>query len=97
VTIAYLASVGRAGRGRRFFAVWAAAIAVLLVGFNAAGRLAARQAGTPQLDYDLGVPIGGGTGPASGLDAYLEGVRADFTVAEQRAEEDRQTSHPAHP
>ena len=97
VTIAYLASVGRAGRGRRFFAVWAAAVAVLLVGFNAAGRLAARQAGTPQLDYDLGVPIGGGTGPASGLDAYLEGVRADFTVAEQRAEEDRPTSHSAPP
>jgi len=97
VTIAYLASVGRAGPSRRFFAVWAAAIALLLAAFGAAGRLAARQAGVPQLDYDVSVPLAGVTGPATGLDRYLDGVRADFAAAEQRAEEDRQSARAAHP
>jgi len=95
VSFAALASVARrAGRTRRFFAAWAAVVAVLLAGFHAAGRLAARQAGTPRLDFEMNVPIGGMTGPANDLDRYLEGVRADFGAAERRAAEDRRSSRP---
>jgi hypothetical protein len=97
-TVAYLASVARrAGHSRRFFATWAAVMAVVLVGFNAAGRLAARQAGTPRLNYDVSVPIAGVTGPATDLDRYLDGVRTDFTAAERRAAEDRRSSQSPHP
>ncbi len=71
VSVAYLASVARrAGRSRRFFTTWAAVMAVLLAGAHAAGRLAARQAGTPLLDYEMDVPIAGVTGPAHDLDRY---------------------------
>ncbi len=89
VTVACLASVARLGPRRRFFATWAAAVAVLLTGLYAAARLAAKQAGTPNVDYEVGMPIAGITGPASSVDGYLEGLRADFTRAERRAEEDR--------
>jgi FHA domain-containing protein len=96
VSVAYLASVGRrGGHSGRFFAAWAAVVAVLLAGFNAAGRLAAQQAGVPQLDYELNMPIAGVTGPAHPLDGYLEGVRAAFAIAERRAAEDRRSSQAA--
>lgn len=98
LSVAYLASVGRrAGHPRRFFATWAAVMAVLLAGFNAAGRLAARQAGNPQLSYEVNVPIAGVTGPASDLERYLERVRADFNAAERDAEDERRTSQAARP
>jgi hypothetical protein len=87
----------RAGHPRRFFATWAAVMAVLLAGFNAAGRLAARQAGNPQLSYEVNVPIAGATGPASDLERYLEAVRADFNAAERDAAEERRTSQAARP
>lgn len=92
VTVAYLASVARPGPRRRFFVTWVVAIAVLLAGFAGAGRLAARQAGTPQLDYDVRTPIAGVTGPASHVDRYLDALRADFSVAAGRAEEERRHS-----
>jgi hypothetical protein len=97
MTVASLASVARPGPKRRFFAAWAVAIAVLLAGFNAAAHLAARQAGTPQVDYDMNVPIAGVSGPASDLDRYLEGARADFKIAERRAEEERRNLQPSQP
>lgn len=92
VTVAYLASVARPGPRRRFFVTWAVAIAVLLTGFAGVGRLAARQAGTPQLDYDVKAPIAGVTGPASHFDRYLDGLRADFSAARGRAEDERRRS-----
>jgi hypothetical protein len=92
VTIGYLASVARRGTGRRFFAAWAVAVAVVLAGFHAAGRLAARQTGMPQVDYEVNVPIAGVTGPASDLERYLEGMRTDFGRAERQAAEDRRRS-----
>lgn len=93
VTFAYLASVGRPGPRWRFFLVWAAAIAVMLVGFGAAGRLAVRQMGTPQVDYDVKVPIAGVTGPATDLDSFLTAVRADFSTAADHAEEEHRRSN----
>lgn len=92
VTVAYLASVARPGPRRRFFVTWAVAIAVLLAGFAGAGRLAARQTGTPQLDYDVRAPMAGVTGPASPFDRYLDALRADFSVARERAEDERRRS-----
>jgi len=89
VSVAYLASVARPGPRRRFFLTWLAATGLLLAGFYSAGNLAARQAGTPQVDYDVAVPIGTWTGPASDLDRHLEVVRENFKAAERRAEEDR--------
>ena len=92
VTVAYLASVARPGPRRRFFVTWVVAVAVLLAGFAGAGRLAARQAGTPRLDYDVRMPIAGVTGPASHFDRYLDALRADFNAAEGRAEDERRRS-----
>jgi hypothetical protein len=92
VTVAYLASLARRGPRRRFFLTWAAAVAVLLAGFSAVSHLAARQAGMPQLDYEVRMPIGGVTGPSSGLDRYFDQVRSDFERAEARAVEERRQS-----
>lgn len=97
VTVASLASLGRSGPRGRFFLAWAAAIAILLAGFTAAGSLAARQAGSPQPDYDVKVPIAGVTGPATDLEGYLAAMRADFTVAEERAAEERRRSEAPRP
>jgi hypothetical protein len=96
VSVAYLASVARrGGHSRAFFAAWTAVMVVVLASFNAAGWLAARQAGTPQLSYDLAVPVAGMTGPARPLDRYLDGVRADFGAAERLAAEDRPSTQAA--
>ncbi len=93
---AYLASVARRGPNGRFLLAWAAAIGVLTLGLGAAGRLAARQAGIPQLDYDVSMPIAGMTGPASDLDTYLGRVRTGFETARRAAEENRRDlqTHP---
>lgn len=95
IAIAYLAAVGRPGPRRRFFAAWAAAIAILLAGVNGAGRLAARQKGEPQLDYDLDVPLAGVTGPSTDLDGFLGAVGADFATADRKAQEERRRFKPA--
>jgi FHA domain len=89
VTIAGLACIARPGPRLRFFATWAAAVAVVIVGFGALGALAARQAGVPQLDYYVGAPILGLTGPASDLDGFLRAVGEDFATAEKRAADER--------
>jgi FHA domain len=86
---AYLASLARPGPNGRFLLAWAAAIGALTLGLGAAGRLAARQAGIPQLDYDVSMPIAGVTGPASDLDTYLDKVRSGFEKARRAAEENR--------
>jgi len=91
-TIAYLASLARRGPRRRFFITWAAAVGVLLAGFSAVSHLAARQAGMPQLDYEVRMPIAGMAGPASDLDRFLDQVRADFDSAEESAVEERRES-----
>jgi pSer/pThr/pTyr-binding forkhead associated (FHA) protein len=96
-SVAYLASIARPGPRRRFFLAWSAAIAFLVAAFAAAGRLAARQAGTPQLDYDVAMPIAGVTGPASDLDRYLGSLRTDFQAAEKNAEEERRALQPSRP
>jgi FHA domain len=92
VTIAGLACIARPGPRLRFFATWAAAVAVVIVGFSALGALAARQAGMPQLDYDVGAPILGLTGPASDLDGFLRTVGEDFATADRRAADERRRS-----
>ena len=96
-SVTYLASVARPGPRGRFVLAWAAAIGVLVAAFAAAGRLATRQAGTPQLDYDVAMPIAGVTGPASDLDSYLGSVREGFENAEQKAEEERRNLQTARP
>lgn len=89
VSLAYLASVGRAGRRRRFFLAWVAATGALVIAMSAVERLAARQAGTPALDYDVAVPVYGLTGPAADLEGYLALVRGDFEAGARQAEEER--------
>jgi hypothetical protein len=93
--VAYLASTARRGPPLRFFLVWAAVVVLVMAGVAGAGRLAARQSGTPQVDYDMDVPIAGWSGPASSLDRYLAGVRADYARAERRAAEERRYSDAA--
>jgi FHA domain len=95
-TVAYLASVARPGPRGRFFLAWAAVISVLLLGAVGAGRLATRQAGIPQLDYDVSMPVAGLTGPARDLDSYLGTVRSGFETAQRAAEENRRSlqTHP---
>jgi hypothetical protein len=97
LSVASLASVARRGPRRRFFLAWAVAIAFLLAGFGGAARLAMRQAGVPQVDYDVAVPVAGVTGPASSLDVYLQAVGRDFGEAERHAEEDHRRSESAGP
>lgn len=94
-TVAYLASTARHGPSRRFFLAWVAAMVLLLAGATGAGRLVARQAGTPQVDYDLDMPVAGFCGPASDLDGYMDALRADYARAEQRAAEERRYSDAA--
>jgi hypothetical protein len=93
-TMAFLASVGRRGPRRRFLLVWITAIGLLVLGFNGAARLAARQAGAPRVDYAVSVPLAGVSGPATDLDEYIEGVHADFSVAERHAAEERRLQTP---
>jgi hypothetical protein len=95
VTVASLASVARPGARLRFFATWAAAVAVVLVGFGVLGALAERQAGMPALDYAVAVPVLGLTGPASDLEGYLRAVGKDFATAEERAADERRRSDAA--
>ena len=95
VTIASLASVARPGPRLRFFAAWAAAVAVVIAGFGAVGALATRQAGMPELDYDVAAPVLGRSGPAADLDGYLQAVGEDFATAEERAADERRRSEAA--
>jgi hypothetical protein len=88
-SIAYLASVARPGPRRTFFLAWLAAAGLFLAASQAVGRLAARQAGTPAVDYDVSSPVAGVTGPATDLDPYFEGVRANFATAARHAAEER--------
>jgi pSer/pThr/pTyr-binding forkhead associated (FHA) protein len=92
LTIASLASIARPGPRLRFFAAWAAAVAVVMAGFGAIGALAARQAGMPELDYDVVPPILGRAGTAADLDGYLHAVGEDFATAEERAADERRRS-----
>ena len=90
---AWMASLGRTQRRRRFFLAWTAALAVLAVGVAAAGRLAHRQSGSPDTDYLVMVPLAGLSGPASTPDAYFDGLRRDFGAASaEAAEELRRTT-----
>jgi len=89
LTVAYLASVGRAGPRRRFFLAWCAAAGVLAVAFYLVGSMAARQTGVPDVRYDASVPVLSFAGPASELDPYLEKVRGSFASAQEEAEEER--------
>lgn len=89
LSLAYLASLARPGPRARFFWSWVAMGGVLVVALAAVGRLAARQTGTPDLDYDVAVPVRGFTGPATDLDRYLDRVRADFEDGARAAEAER--------
>ena len=95
VIVASLASIARPGPRARFFATWAAVVTLMIVGFGAVGALAARQAGVPELDYQVAVPILGLTGPASDLDGYLRVVGEDFTTAETGAADELRRSEAA--
>jgi hypothetical protein len=95
VSVAYLASTARRGPLLRFFLAWAAVVVLVTAGVAGAGQLAARQSGTPQVDYDMEVPIAGWSGPGSSLDAYLADVRADYDRAERRAADERRYSDAA--
>jgi hypothetical protein len=97
VTLAYLASLGRRGPRRRFFLAWLAAAGLLVVATGAVARLAARQTGAPQLDYDVAVPIHGFAGPAADLDRYLDRVRRDFDAGARQAETERRQVQAAGP
>jgi hypothetical protein len=88
-TISYLASLARPGPKRRFVAMWATAVALLLIAFGAAGSIASRQAGAARVDPDVRVPIAGQVGPSTELGPFLEGVLDDFETAQQAAENER--------
>ena len=92
VIIASLACIARPGPRLRFFATWAAAVTVVTAAFGAVGALAARQAGMPELDYEVQAPVLGLTGPASDLESYLRVVGEDFATAENRAAEELRRS-----
>ena len=91
-SIAYLASVSRPGPRRRFFLAWMAVAGLFVAALEAAAQLAARQTGTPGVDYQVMRPVAGVTGPSADLDPYLDRVRAKFRVAAERAAEERQRS-----
>lgn len=88
-TISFLASLARPGPKARFAAIWAGAVAVLLMAFGAAGSIAARQAGAARVDPDVRVPIAGQAGPSTELAPFLESMLDDFETAQQAAENER--------
>jgi hypothetical protein len=95
IIVASLASTARPGPRLRFFATWSAVVALLIVGFGAVGALASRQAGMPELDYEVAVPVLGLTGPASDLESYLRVVGEDFDTAEKGAADELRRSEAA--
>jgi FHA domain len=97
ISLAYLASVGRSGPRRRFFAAWLAAAGLLVVAAASVARRAVHQTGTPELDYDVAVPIRGFAGPSADLDGYLDRVRRDFEAAARQAENERRELLAAQP
>ncbi|HEY6553080.1 MAG TPA: FHA domain-containing protein, partial [Vicinamibacteria bacterium] len=92
VIVASLASIARPGPRLRFFASWAAIVTLMMVGFGAVGALAARQAGMPELDYGVAVPILGLTGPATDVETYLRVAGEDFASAENGAADELRRS-----
>jgi hypothetical protein len=92
VIIASLACVARPGPRLRFFAMWAAAVTVVIGAVVAIEALAARQVGMPELDYGVNAPILGITGPASDLETYLRILNEDFAAAEDRAADELRRS-----
>jgi hypothetical protein len=92
VTIGYLATTARRGPNRRFFLVWAGAIAVVVTAFAGAAHLTARQTGAPQVDHEMQMPVAGFSGPTTDLDRYLDGLRSDYAAAERAAAEERRYS-----
>jgi hypothetical protein len=94
-SVAFLASLSRPGPRRRFFLAWMGAAGLFVAALQAAAALAARQAGTPAVDYAAAPPLAGLTGPAADLEPYLDGVRKTFRLAAERAAEERQRSDAA--
>jgi hypothetical protein len=79
--VVHLAALGRRGPSGHFRLAWAAAATVLVLAGHAAKRLEEARSGTPRTSYEVQVPLAGLTGPASGVDGYLEEVKASLSRA----------------
>jgi hypothetical protein len=85
ISVVHVAALRRAPPGRTFRLAWAAGVTALLAGYWGSTAWSMKKMGSPDVDYEVQMPLGSVTGPVRPLEDYFEAVSREARVAEEAA------------